>query len=202
MKDNKGFSLIELLVAFTVFVVMTAMVTLAILSANTTYHSADARIVTQEDLRKALRTMIHEISETNQFRIDTSVAGRIVFQVPIRVISGGPFQGETVDDRNNVIFGARLLPTTNPDGYEAYAIRYLLQPNNDISNSNSLIRQVLDSFPNGNQVGNDLIIANYINTLSFVRSGQTLTINVSTVKQSKFGRNEQVTGNFGITMRN
>ena len=71
-----------------------------------------------------------------------------------------------------------------------------------MSNSNSLIRRVLDSYPAGNQVGNDFIIANWINTINFSRNGKTLSIDVSTVKNNKFGRNMQVNGNFGISMRN
>jgi len=201
---NKGFTLVELMVSVLIFTIMTGMVLVVLTSANTTYHSADARIVTQQDMRKALTVVIHEIAEGNQYRcyIQPADPTQVVFQIPIRVFGGGPLDGQTVDNRNRLIFGARLMPTTNPDGYQDYAIQYLLQPNNDVSNSSSLIRRVLDSYPAGNQVGNDIVIANWIDTINFTRSGKTLSVNVSAIKNNKFGRNMRIDGNFGISMRN
>ncbi len=203
-QKRAGFTLVELMVSVLIFTIMTAMVLVIISSASTTYHSADARIITQQDMRKALAVMIHEIAEGNQYRcyIPAADPTQIIFQIPIRVFDGGPLDGQTVDERNNIIFGARSMPTTNPDGYQDYAIQYLLQPNNDLSNSSSLIRRVLDSYPGGNQVGNDIVISNWINSINFTKAGKTLSVNVSTIKNNKFGRDVQVNGNFGITLRN
>ena len=201
---NRGFTLVELMVSVLIFTIMSAMVLLVISSATTTYHSAEARIVSQQDMRKALAVLIHELSESNQYRtyIPLGDPTQVIFQIPIRVIDGGPLDGQTVDERNNIIFGARPLPSTNPDGSQGYAIQYILQANNDISNSSSLIRRVLDSYPAGNQVGNDFVVANWINTINFIKNGKTLTINVSAVKNNKFGRNVLINGNFGVTLRN
>ncbi|MBU1864063.1 MAG: prepilin-type N-terminal cleavage/methylation domain-containing protein [Candidatus Omnitrophica bacterium] len=204
IQRHVGFTLVEMMVTVVIFSVMMAMVMAVISTANTTYFSADARIVGQEDLRKALRVMIHELAESNRFRVSIPAgnASQITFQIPILVVDGGSLNGQTVDDKNNIIFGARSLPTTVPDGTQNYALRYLLQPNNDVSNSNSLIRQVLDSYPAGNQVGNDLIIANYIEAINFSQNGQTLSIAVTTVKHNKFARNIRTSGIFGVTLRN
>lgn len=200
--NANGFTLIELMISVIIFTVMIAMVMLLITTANTAYHTAEARIVSQQDLRRAVLTMLHELSESNEFRVAFPAANEVVFQIPIRVLDVGPLQGELIDDDRNIIYGARPIPTVNPDGNMDYAIRYFLRTNNDISNSNQLVRQVLDAFPAGNVVGTERIIANAIQNLQFTQNGQTLVVDVSAVKNNKFGRNETIQGIFGITLRN
>jgi prepilin-type N-terminal cleavage/methylation domain-containing protein len=202
LKNTGGFTLVEMMISVVIFTVIIAIVMVLILTANTSYHTADARISSQEDLRKALRTMVHEISETNQFRITISGGDQITFQIPVLDISGGTFNGQTVDDRNNIIFGARLMNTTVADGYPGYSVRYVLLPNNDFSNSNRLVRRVLDGYPNGTQVGADRTIANMIRSITYTRSGKTLSIDIAAVRNNKFGRDILIETTIGVTMRN
>ncbi len=197
-----GFTLVELMVVVMIFTIIIGMVMVMILTSNTVYHSANARISGQEDLRRALRTVVHEIGESNQFRVDTATANQITFQIPVLDISGGPMNGSTVDDRNNIIFGGRLDPTTVPDGFPDYAIRYVLVPNNDISNSNQLVRRVLTSYPNGLQIGTDIVIANAVRSITYTSSDETLSVDITAVKNNKFGRDMLIQANYGITMRN
>lgn len=199
---NSGFTFVEMLVSVAIFGVIVAMVMVLILTSNTAYHSANARITSQEDLRRALRSLVHELSETNAYRTETTVPGEITFQIPILDISGGTYNGQTVDSKNNIIFGARMTPTNVPDGFPDYAIRYLLIPNNDISNSNRLVRRVLDAYPNGSVVGTDIVISNAVRSITYSKSGETLSINITAVKNNKFGRDMLIQTNFGVTMRN
>ena len=199
---NHGFTLVELMMAVVIFTILISMVMVMILTSNTTYHSANARITGQEDLRRAMRTLIHELSETSRYRVAVPTPSTIAFQIPVRDISGGSTNGQTVDDRNNIIFGARLQPTTVPDGYPGYAVQYVLIPNNDISNSHCLVRRVLDNYPSGNQVGSDIVIANAVRDISYSRSGETLSIDITAVKNNKFGRDMLIRTNVGVTMRN
>lgn len=201
-KSISGFTLVEMLISVVIFTIIIAMVMVLILTANTSYHTAHARISSQDDLRKALRTVIHEVSETNQYRVSIVNGDQLTFQIPVLDISGGTFDGQTVDDRNNIIFGARLMNTTVPDGYPGYAVRYVLLPNNDLSNSNRLVRRVLDSYPDGAQVGDDSTIANMIRSIQYTRTGKTLSINVSAVRNNRFGRDISIETNIGVTMRN
>ena len=203
-RNQKGLTLVELMVSMAVFLVLISMVMVVVAIATTTVHSSAARITSQQDLRKALTVMVHELSEVDKDKIYIPGAdpSQIVFQIPIRVNDGSEYQGEFVDDKGRQIFGARTIPTTNPDGTPDFSVQYILVPNNDVSNSNSLVRRVLDSFPAGNQVGNDFVVANYIDTLNYTTNGKTLSINVATVKHNKHGRNMRITGNFGVTMRN
>jgi len=197
-RKQAGFTLVELMVSTVIFGVMMGMVMLIITSANTSFQSANARIVSQQDLRRALTSLFHELSESNQYRVDIPVGNpsQITFQIPIAV------GGEAVDERNNILFGSRPIPTTDPEGTEDYAVQYVLIPNNDLSNSSTLVRRVLDAYPAGNQVGADRPIATNIDTLSFIQNAKTLSIAIAAVKHNKYGRNIRISGNFGVTLRN
>ncbi len=169
MKSRRGFTLIEMMISVAIFAGVMAMVMSVVSTARVTYFDAEARITAQEDLRRALDVLLRELSESSPSRIEIPEPSRIIFQIPIKVVdSSSPLCGETVDTYNNIIFGARMRPTTVPDGIQNYAIEYYLVPNNDVSETNKLVRRVLTSFPNGTPVsGSDIVIANYIDSIEF-----------------------------------
>ena len=200
--NQQGFTVVEMLIAVSIFTIMIGIVMLVILTSNTTYHSANSRILCQEDLRRVLGIMIHELSEANQYRVNTATPTEVIFQIPIKVVDGGALDGRTVDEKNNIIFGARTIPTTIPDGDKGYAIRYYLVSNADISGSSRMMRQVLDAYPNGNPVGNSMTIATNIDSVTYSKNGKTLSINIATIKNNKFGRNIRTQTTFGVILRN
>lgn len=165
--NKKGFTLVELLIALAICGIMMMLVVSIVSTARITYFTADARIGSQQDLRKALRVMIRELSESKIENVDIPTPNEIVFQIPIKVVDGGSLDGEMYDNDRKPIFGARLKPSLEPDGVQDYAVMYTLEPNYDVDDSNKLVRRVLDSFPSGNQVGTDIIIANSIQNIEF-----------------------------------
>lgn len=201
--SNSGFTVIELMIAMAIFLIMSSMVLVIVQTATTSYHSADARITSQSHLRQMMRVMFHEISETTKTRINISGTSNnvITFQIPVRVTDvASPNYNQMVDSRNKIIFGARELPVREPEGIEDYAVRYELESGS--SGRLKLVRKVLDSFPSGNQVGNDYFIADNIESVRYTLDGDTVSVNVTVAKIDKFNRDNRLSGNFGIVARN
>lgn len=180
--ERSGFTLVEMMISVAIFGVMTMIVLAVVTTATTTQKTSEARIVSQQDLRRALSSMLRELSETSRYKIDIPLDynKEITFQIPVRPTTGS-LAGQLVDANDKIIWGARPLPSTDPDGEEGYAIQYYIEPNNDISESNLLMRRVLDGFPTGNQVGDAVVVANFISSLEFYH--QDFPYTASTLKK-------------------
>ncbi len=170
MTGEGGFTLVEMLVAVAIFFVMMATVMVVLTTTRVAYFNAEARITAQENLRKALGSMFREMSESSPSRIDIPEPAEIVFQIPV-IPNSGTYSGQSVDNKNNILYGSRAIPSTDPAGEENQSIQYILVPNNDQAETNRLVRRVLDGFPNGTQVGADMVIANYIDSIEFCHVG-------------------------------
>ena len=199
IQGKKGISLVELMVAVGLISICTIIMGLVFSMAKVTLETANVRVRTQQQARQCLRTLIRELSESSLGRVDIGTLNEITFEIPVRAI-GGANDGELLDNKERQIFGAREMPSTTPDGYEDYKIRYYLT--SGLVDYNTLMRKVIDY--SGVKVYDldEMVIADNIKSLAFSISGETLSVQYETADRDHRNKEVSYQGTCGITLRN
>ena len=108
-RDNRGLTLIELVIAITISVIIMGAVTLFLQTALKSYRTASAAIDLQMESHVLVEQLTSWIMEGNMVEItDDDVL--VIYNVPRQVSSTRLPGGTTLDDKG------RVIPTVVPDG--------------------------------------------------------------------------------------
>lgn len=180
-----GFTLIELMLVMLIFTIVTGAAYALMNSGRTGWHSGTAKIELQDDTRRAMGIMAHELSESASDRVTIGGAGTfITFQVPVDENAQGSWEDTDSDGTNDFY----LEDTLDASGNIEWGA-YLRQEDRTVSSSSllfgprigrsvrflligdELTRRILDS---AGSVIEDFALADNIQNISFTNSSQSL----------------------------
>lgn len=152
IKNQKGFTLIEILVVVTIVALMAAGASFALLSGRSSWFTSEASIQLQESLRKALDQVTAELRQTRLSKVTiTAGAGanasdNIKFSIPVICHTGDnllDLAGDVAHWGATLKWGCRDATCMDADdncGSVEYAfIQY------ELVSGNQLVRKVLDN---------------------------------------------------------
>jgi Tfp pilus assembly protein PilW len=163
MRNQKGFTVVEVLVVALFLVIIGGGFLTSYLTGQSSYLSADASIQVQQEARRAFDNMVKELREAKLLS-DPAGGGQLDFQIALGyntpVACGGICWG--AKDQNGV-------------SQTGWAICYKVVAS---GTTNQLQRQILNGV-NGAVQGTPRVLANYVNsdTTSFSASSGVVTIN-------------------------
>ncbi|GEM_PF-1989080 len=191
-----GFTLIEVMVVLFIFTIVIGASYLMMDSGEKSWHSGDAVIQLQEDIRQAINDMVYELSEASASRIIISAGGNsIAFQTPVDEAGSGSWEDinqdaipdfyleDTLDANNDIRWGGYLMredpsfdSVMSPQGPRANRQVLFVLVGDEIK------RRVLD--PTG-VIIEDITLVDDVSNLTFsMDSNGVITINIITQRQS------------------
>ena len=214
MKDQKGFTLIEVMVVVLITALMLAGGSLALTTGRSSWFTADAGIQVQENLRRALDQMTAELRQTRLANITVTVGAgfntsdTINFSIPIICHTGDPLLKNTNDSTNGDVahWGATLtwgcrttacMDADNNCGTVDYAsIQY------ELVTGNKLVRKVFNG--SGGLVRQDTL-SSYISKIQAYLIGtpnQGIHIDLAAQVNSVMKRSSSMTVGNDVIFRN
>lgn len=185
MKKSRGFSVLELFIAITLFIVIMGALFLVISPSIDSFQLSSAQLDLESEVRRAIDTMTSELMQTRIAKItegpvnaDNINYNAIRFAVPYDIDT----DGDIIND-NQVMEWSDASPAN-------WTVRYSLV-------GSQIIRSAGD--------GLNPVLANNISSLTFRRPSynpNTIEINISAQKSTSKNRSVQVSLSSLIKMRN
>lgn len=90
LKNNRGFTLLEMMVVIAIFSIIMAAVFLVLATGRNTWLSGTAYIQVQQEVRKSKEWIVKELSQGRHSTVAITAGGSTVdFQIPLNVNEGG-----------------------------------------------------------------------------------------------------------------
>lgn len=178
MNNQRGFTLLEMLVSVSILVMVLSSVYLVLLMSDQVFRSNDLYYRLNQDSMQTLRSISREIGETSpnaapsHLNISTDGNGNsnVRFQIPVDWDNDG--DADTGGFNPQTEWGAYDNCGATSSGRLGAWARY------SVNNSNQLSRDILDSSLNA-IAGTSKIIANNVQSFTVTKSQSTVTMNLT-----------------------